>query len=88
MKLVKVGGKKMSNTRRFNIFLPVELHEYYKSESERLGVSMSSLIVLDLQNHKEQREAMKSMNQLQMILEKLEEFKKSVGDVEKNGVNK
>ncbi len=43
---------------RFNIRLSKEMHDYYKEKSERTGVSMSSLIFLDLEEVQERKRRM------------------------------
>ena len=68
----------VANLVRYLVNFPPELHEYYKSESERIGVSMSALIVMDLQNMREQKEAIKRMGQLDGIVERFERLQQTL----------
>lgn len=66
-----VAPRDKSNMRRINLVIPVELYDYYKSESARLGVSMTALIILDLSRRKEEKEAIKDIGQFQVLLDQL-----------------
>ena len=58
------------NTRRINLYIPIE------SESARLNISMTALITLDLIRHKEEKEAIKEISQVQLLLEQLKAVEK------------
>jgi hypothetical protein len=48
----------MSDLKRVNIKLPLEIHEWFKMRSDKTGVSMSSLMYLALEQHVQQQQLM------------------------------
>lgn len=60
--------------QRFNMKLTDDLHVYFKSESERTGVSMASLIVLALESYVQERQAVKLMKDMPDLFEQLKKF--------------
>jgi len=65
----------VKNLIRFMINFPPELHEYYKAQSEKVGISMSALVVMDLQTIKEQKEALKRMGDFEGLIKRMEDLK-------------
>ena len=51
----------MDSMKRFGMKLTPELHGYYKEKSERIGVPMTTLVLLDLEKLSEQRQTQNMM---------------------------
>ena len=65
----------VKNLIRYVVNFPPELHEYYKEQSEKVGISMSALIVMDLQTVREQKEALKRMGDFESLIKRMEDLK-------------
>jgi hypothetical protein len=62
----------MREMKRMSIRLSKELHGYYKDRSEKTGISMSILILTDLEHLAEQRDIKKQLAVFTQMIEKLE----------------
>lgn len=65
------------NMTRVNIRITKELHQLYKAESEKTGISMSILMYKDLEQAKIQRSV---IDALPAMLEVIEQFKSLNGE--------
>lgn len=61
---------------QFNI--PVPLKEWLRKESEKMGLNMSSYIIMVLYKEKEQKEVMGTMGELMQKIENIEKAVESV----------
>lgn len=61
------------NTVRVNIRIPIEIHEYYKTKSEKTGVAMSALMYLDLENYLMIKKSTEDLPLLMAQMKRLEE---------------
>ncbi|NMA23858.1 MAG: hypothetical protein GX938_10190 [Spirochaetales bacterium] len=62
----------MAEMKRMSIRLSKELHGYYKDKSEKTGISMSILILTDLEHLAEQRDIKQQLAVFTQMIEKLE----------------
>ena len=58
--------------QRFSLKLTEELHEYYKGRSEKTGVAMSALVLLDLEKLQEQRQATVNLERMESMMRHME----------------
>lgn len=71
------GGTQSLDTRelvRLNVRIPKELQEWLKDEARGLGVTMSALVILGLQQYRQQKETVKMMKQMPEWLKQLQEL--------------
>lgn len=73
----------LKNLVRFQLNLPPDMHEYYKNEADRMGVSMSAMIVMDLRSSMEQKEALKRMGDLDGLVKRMEQLQQMVSEEKK-----
>lgn len=57
------------STKRVNIRISENMHQWFVKRSEETGVSMSSLMALALEEHMVQREAIVGVNNMNKIIE-------------------
>lgn len=73
----------VKNLVRFQLNLPPDMHEYYMTESKKIGVSASALIVMDLRTVMEQKEALKRMKDINGLVERIENLKQVMDEEKK-----
>lgn len=56
----------------FHIRLTSEMHEWYKQEGKKLGLPMSNLMILVLQQYITQKESLDKIKKFEDIIEKSE----------------
>ena len=61
----------MKEMKRMSIRLSKELHGYYKERSEKTGLSMSVLILTDLEHLAEQRDIKQQLAVFTQMIEKI-----------------
>jgi len=61
----------MKEMKRMSIRLSKELHGYYKERSEKTGLSMSILILTDLEHLAEQRDIKQQLAVFTQMIEKI-----------------
>ena len=54
--------------KRVNIFVPEHIHAWFQKRSEEVGVSMSGLMCLALEEHMVQRESISGLNLLNDLI--------------------
>lgn len=54
--------------KRVNIFIPEHIHAWFQKRSEEVGVSMSGLMCLALEEHMVQRESISGLNLLNELM--------------------
>lgn len=54
--------------KRVNIFIPEHIHAWFQKRSEEVGVSMSGLMCLALEEHMVQRESISGLNLLNELI--------------------
>lgn len=68
-------------TKRVNIRITENMHQWFSQRSEETGVAMSALMALALEEHMVQREAIMGVNNLNKIIE-LQQQKQDVEKME------
>lgn len=63
----------MSRNTRVNIGLTSDLKEYLQAQAKDMGLSMSALIVVYINQAIDQRRAIDSMSDIKSVLDRLEE---------------
>ena len=59
---------------RLNIAIEENLKNYIQEKSEELGISMNGFISIAIAQHKQQEDALKSMNDINKIMEQLKQM--------------
>lgn len=78
----------MMNTNkvvRKNIRMSSEVADWYEKRAKELGVSQSNLMVMALSEYIKQDKAVRTMSNLEKIIEKLDTQNKGVCDCENRG---
>lgn len=58
----------MSERKRVNIFIPEHMHQWFKQRSNEIGVSVSGLMCLALEQHIIEREAISNISSINELI--------------------
>lgn len=72
---LKEVSKMATEKIRVNVYVTEETKKYLQEQSEMLGVSVSGLINVCINNYKQQAEAIVSMNAIQQVVQELKSLK-------------
>lgn len=68
----------MAEMVRINTRISSVLNDKLDKESDTTGIPKSTLVMLALENYYQQKEALKTMNDMSVVLERLERLEKQI----------